>query len=154
MKTNHLKCCKSISYKSRKNLNIAQRVILLLFHFCFARYNNFLQFCPDHQKVLGQKFLLKFENITHYLRGKIWKFTTQNQLKCPVIQLFKIHIILFFMWNKISRLMVWIGFFKADWVDWKWQTASNNTNLFFNTFRKFFWNLLFIAVSFKCQVYH
>jgi len=40
----------------------------------------------DYQRVLGQKFSLKFRNVNYYLRGKIRKFVTHNYFKRPEIQ--------------------------------------------------------------------
>jgi len=73
-------------------LNTALRVTLLLFRFFFQN-KIFLQFCLDHQRVIGQKISFKYINMNHYLRSKIRKFTKQNQLEYSVIQLFKVHII-------------------------------------------------------------
>jgi len=75
-------------------LNTALRVTLLLFLFFFQN-KIFLQFCLDHQRVLVQIFSSKFKNVNYYLRRKIRKFVTHNQLKHSDIQLFKIHIISF-----------------------------------------------------------
>jgi len=70
--------------------------------------------------------------MSHYLRSKIWKFTTQNQLKSSVIQLFKVHIILFL--REIS--------FHAEWYELVYlkliELAENsklhqNTPIFFLT---------------------